>query len=186
MNDDQIIELYWQRNDAAIQETSRKYGAYCFAIADNILNCREDSEECVNDTWLQTWNSIPPQRPNIFRIYLAKIIRNLSFNRHQAQHAAKRGGGEITLVLDELAECIAGESDVVDTYQQKELEQSINCFVRSLAERDGNIFIRRYFFTESVSQIAKCYHLTENNVMVILSRTRRKLRIYLEKEGYVL
>lgn len=186
MDDNQIIDLYWQRNDAAVGETSRKYGAYCFSIAENILHCPEDSEECVNDTWLHTWNSIPPQRPNIFRMYLAKITRNLSFNCYQAKHAAKRGGGEIFLVLDELSECIAGESDVSDTYQKKELEQRINAFVRGLSERDGNIFIRRYFFTESVSQIAKCNHLTENNVMVILSRIRRKLRMYLEKEGYVL
>ena len=186
MNDDQIIDLYWQRNDAAIRETSRKYGVYCFSIAENILKCREDSEECVNDTWLQTWNSIPPQRPNIFRMYLAKITRNLSFNRYQAQHAVKRGGGKISLVLDELSECVADTSDPADIYQKKELEQHINCFVRSLSERDGNIFIRRYFFTESVSEIAKHYHLTENNVMVILSRTRRKLRLWLKKEGYVL
>lgn len=186
MDDNQIIDLYWQRKDAAIRETSRKYGAYCFSIAENILKCREDSEECVNDTWLQTWNSIPPQRPNIFRMYLAKITRNLSFNRYQAQHAAKRGGGEISLVLDELSECIPGAPDTAELYQQKELKQCMSRFVRNLPERDGNIFIRRYFFTESISEIAKHYHLTENNVIVILSRTRRKLRLWLKKEGYVL
>lgn len=186
MDDHQIIDLYWQRDDSAIRETSTKYGAYCFSIAEHILNCREDSEECVNDTWLHTWNSIPPQRPNVFRMYLAKITRNLSFNRYQEKCAVKRGGGEINLVLDELTECLAGVPDAAERYQQKELEQRINSFARNLPVRDGNIFIRRYFFTEPVSQIAKRYHLTENNVMVILCRTRRKLRVFLEKEGYVL
>ena len=111
MEDSRIVELYWQKNADAIKETDSKYGAYCFAIADNILHNEEDSEECVNDTWLNAWNAMPPQRPTKLRLFLAKITRNLSFNRFQAQGAKKRGGGEINLVLDELAECIAHESN---------------------------------------------------------------------------
>ena len=108
MEDRQIVELYWQKNADAISETSSKYGAYCFTIADHILNNAEDSEECVNDTWLHAWNAMPPQRPNVLRMFLAKITRNLSVNRFNARGAEKRGGGEIILVLDELADWPAG------------------------------------------------------------------------------
>ncbi len=185
MDDSQIIELYWQRDTDAISETAGKYGAYCFAIADNILHNAEDSEECVNDTWLHAWNAIPPQRPGSLRMFLAKITRNLSFNRFNAKNARKRGGGEIALVLDELAECLGGGTDTESAYEAKELRQSIRDFVRALPERDGNVLVRRYFFAESIADIAKRYGLTENNVTVILSRTRRKLKAYLLKEGYL-
>ena len=185
MEDSQIVELYWQKNADAILETSNKYGTYCFTIANNILHNREDSEECVNDTWLHTWNIIPPQRPNIFRIFLAKITRNLSINRFNARNAEKRGGGEITLVLDELADCLAGDTEVEKAYEVRELEKCVRYFVRGLPERDGNVFVRRYFFTEPINSIAERYGLTENNVMVILSRTRKKLKLKLVKEGYL-
>lgn len=185
MEDSQIIELFWQKNPEAISKTANKYGAYCSTIAKNILHNAEDSEECVNDTWLHAWNAIPPQRPNALRMFLAKITRNLSFDRFIAQNAEKRGGGEIPLVLDELAECLAGETDVEAEYESRELGQCIRQFVRILPERDGNVFVRRYFFTEPVADIAKRYGLTQNNVMVILSRTRRKLKAHLLKEGYL-
>ena len=184
MEDSQIVALYWQRNADAIKETENKYGAYCFSIADNILHSKEDAEECVNDTWLRTWDAIPPQRPNKLQMFLAKITRNLSFNRYKARTAEKRGGGEISLVLDELAECVAGDAAVEQAYAAKELSECIRLFVRALPERDGNVFMRRYFFTESVSEIAKKYALTENHVMVILSRTRKKLKTQLIKEGF--
>ncbi len=184
MEDSQIIELYWQRNGDAISETADKYGAYCFAIAENILHNTEDSEECVNDTWLHAWNAIPPQRPKALRLFLAKITRNLSFDRFHAQTAEKRGGGEINLVLDELGECLGGGADAETAYEAKELRRSIQRFVRALPEREGNVLVRRYFFAEPVAEIAKRYGLTENNVMVILSRTRRKLKAHLLKEGY--
>ena len=185
MEDSQIVALYWQRDQLAIQETDRKYGAYCFTVAHNILHSREDSEECVNDTWLNGWNAIPPQKPVKLQMYLAKITRNLSFNRFLARSAEKRGGGEIHLVLDELAECLAGSSDVESEYAAKELGNRIRVFVCGLPERDANVFLRRYFFTESVAAIAARYGLTENNVMVILSRTRKKLKALLIKEGFV-
>lgn len=184
MDDNQIIALYWSKNERAVAETNRKYGSYCFTIADNVLHNREDSEECVNDTWLHAWNAMPPQKPARLRMFLAKITRNLSFNRFNARTAQKRGGGEIDLVLDELAECIAGESDIENEYAAKELGQCIQKFVRDLPERDGNVFVRRYFFTEPVAVIARRYGLTDNNVMVILSRTRKKLKVHLIKEGF--
>lgn len=185
MEDRQIIELYWQRNTDAISETAGKYGAYCFSIADNILHDSGDSEECVNDTWLRAWNAMPPGRPDVLRMFLAKITRNLSFDRFNARNAKKRGGGEIELVLDELEECLASGTDVETAYEGKELGQCIRCFVRGLSEQDGNVFVRRYFFTDSVAAIAGRYGLTENNVMVILSRTRKKLKLELMKEGYL-
>ena len=179
-----IVELYFQRNADAIKETDSKYGSYCYTIADNILHNKEDSEECVNDTWLSAWNAMPPQRPTMLRMFLAKITRNLSFNRFNTRSAKKRGGGEIHLVLDELAECIASESDTENEYIAKELEESVRLFVRALPEREGNVFVRRYFFTEPVSMIAKRYSMTDNNVMVSLGRTRRKLKEHLRQEGY--
>lgn len=184
MEDSKIVELYLQKNENAIKETDSKYGAYCFTIADNILHNKEDSEECVNDTWLKTWNAIPPQKPTKLQMFLAKITRNLSFNRYNSRSAEKRGGGEIVFVLDELAECLACESDVASEYEARELGQCVRRFVQELSERDGNVFVRRYFFTEPVAQIARKYGLTENNVMVILSRTRTKLRTHLIKEGF--
>lgn len=185
MEDAQIVELYWQKNADAISETANKYGAYCFTIANNILHSAEDSEECVNDTWLHAWNAMPPQRPNVLRMFLAKITRNLSFNRFNARSTEKRGSGEIALVLDELSECLASEADVEAVYEATELEQCIQRFVRSLSERDRNVFVRRYFFTEPVASIAARYDLTANNIMVILSRTRKKLKLELNKEGYL-
>ena len=185
MEDSQIIELYWQKNTDAISETSSKYGAYCYTIANNILRNIEDSEECVNDTWLNAWNAMPPQRPNVLRMFLAKITRSLSINRFNAHSAEKRGGGEIILVLDELTDCLAGGTDTEAAYEVKELDECIRCFVRGLPERDGNVFVRRYFFTEPVASIAGQYGLTENNVAVILSRTRKRLRVKLAKEGYL-
>ena len=184
MEDDQIIELYWQKNADAISETASKYGSYCFAIAENILHNAEDSEECVNDTWLRAWNAIPPQRPGVLRMFLAKITRNLAFNRFNARNAEKRGGGETALVLDELEECLGG-ADAEAACEAKELRQSIRNFVRALPEREGNVLVRRYFFAEPVADIAKRYGLSENNVTVILSRTRRKLKAHLLKEGYL-
>lgn len=183
MEDKQILELYWERNPDAIRESGKKYGSYCLAIADQILHCKEDSEECLNDTWLHAWNAIPPARPESLKLFLAKIIRNLSFDRYSARTAAKRGGGETELVLEELAECIAGESDVVKEYENHELGLAIRRFVGALPERECNLFLRRYFFAESVGSIAARYHLTDNHVTVILSRTRKKLKKYLIREG---
>lgn len=185
MDDNQIIELYWQRNESAIAETDAKYGKYCFAVANNILRNNADSEECVNDTYLHAWNAMPPQRPNVLKLFLAKMTRNLSFNRYKAQTAEKRGGTEVAIVLDELSECIASNANVEKELEAKELGETVKAFARTLPERECNVFVRRYFFAEPICEIASRYGMSENNVSVILSRTRKKLKKLLIKEGYV-
>ena len=184
MEDSQIVDLYWRKDANAIKESDTKYGAYCYAIADNILRNSEDSEECVNDTWLHAWNAMPPQKPSKLQLFLAKITRNLSFNRFNARSAQKRGSGEIVLVLDELTECIAYSESAEQEYEGKELEQCIRLFVQTLPQRERNVFVRRYFYTEPVSAIAKRYNLTESNALAILSRTRKKLKTHLTREGF--
>lgn len=184
MKDSQIVDLYWHRDEHAIRETDIKYGAYCFTVAARILSDRGDAEECVNDTWLRAWNTIPPQKPVCLRMFLAKITRNLSFDKYKSRTAAKRGGGLLTTAFEELEECIPDHSDRSLDFQQQELADSIHFFLSSLPERERDVFLRRYFFMENISEIAKRFHLKESNVSVILSRTRAKLKSYLEKEGY--
>lgn len=184
MEDTRIIELFFRREERAIAETSAKYGTYCMTVATNILRNAEDAEECVADTWINAWNAIPPERPRALKHYLAKITRNLSINRYKALRAKKRGDGEAELVLDELEEVVAGSSGVEDMVTAKELSGLIDAFVRALPERDGNLFIRRYFFTEPVEVIANRYRLSANNVSVILNRTRKRLKKYLLDAGY--
>ena len=183
VHDNEILDLYFARDEKALAETAAKYGAYIFTVAHNILGTEEDSEECVNDTYLNTWNAIPPKRPDIFRLFLAKIARHLAINRYNMGHAAKRGSGQMPAVLDELAEVVAGTSDPEGEVVAGELREKIDGFVRTLGEREANLFIRRYFYAEPVEEIAVRYGLTQGNVSVILHRTRNKLRAYLEKEG---
>lgn len=183
MEDCRIIELYWQRNSDAIVASDEKYGVYCRVIAENILHNREDAEECVNDTWLHAWNAIPPQRPQFLKLFLARITRNISFNRWEKQTAEKRGGHETTLVLDELAECLKSETDVEGEVLAKELRACIRIFVRDLPARERKIFVLRYFYTERISQIAERCSISENNVKLILNRTRKKMQKRLIKEG---
>ncbi|HOD02567.1 MAG: RNA polymerase factor sigma-70 [Firmicutes bacterium ADurb.Bin300] len=185
MDDADIVELYWQRDESAIRETETKYGQYCFSIAFNILSDTEDSKECVNDTWFRAWNAIPPSRPDRLRIFLAKITRNLSFDKYRLKAANKRGGGEITLALEELGECVSSALDVEFEFYEQELVKSLNGFLYALPKRESNIFLRRYFYVESIFEIARRYGLKESNITVILSRTRQKLRLHLRKEGYV-
>ncbi|MBQ9033692.1 MAG: sigma-70 family RNA polymerase sigma factor [Lachnospiraceae bacterium] len=187
MDDTEIIDLYWKRDERAIEETDHKYGKYCHTVAYNVLGDHEDSRECVNDTWLRAWKSIPPQRPSVLRAFLAKIARNLAFDRYRARSASKRGGGAMEAVLDELAECadLTGKWNGEALYAASELKEAINRFVGDLPEREGNLFVRRYFFAEEISDIAKRYQMTENNVTVILSRTRKKLRKYLTEGGFI-
>ena len=187
MQDEKIIALYWDRNECAIEETNRKYGHYCHCVANNILENTQDAEECVNDTWLRAWNTMPPQKPSKLNAFLVKITRNLAFDRFKARTAIKRGGGEtIMLVLEELEECIPSPTSVETEYLGRELERSIDAFIAALPKREGDLFIRRYFYTETVSQISEKYGLTVSNISVILSRVRQKLKAYLEKEGYIL
>ena len=186
MDDAQIVQLYWDRNEQAIHATSDKYGNYCTSIAKNILGNQEDAEECVNDTYLNAWNTMPPHRPSILSIFLGKITRNLAFNKYKHNHVMKRGNGEIAVVLDELAECVSGVDDVEQEIDRRELVATINSFLETLPPKKRNIFICRYWYSDSVSSIARRYEMTESNVSVTLNRLRSKLKEYLSERGYVL
>lgn len=186
MDDRQIIELYNKRDERAIEETDAKYGAYCFSIANNILLNVQDSEECVNDTWIKTWNVIPPEAPRYLKAFLAKITRNLSLNRYKERNREKRGGGDIPLALTEAEEFLSGSVDVATQAEEKLFCELLNRFLYSLPRRDRDIFILRYFYMESTATIAREQAIKESNVLTILSRTRKKLRALLEKEGYIL
>lgn len=183
MEDQKIIDLYVKRDEKAIEKTADKYGKYCFSIAYNVLMSHEDSEECVNDTWIKTWNTIPPAMPECFRIFLGKITRNLSFDKYRYNHSEKRGGGVIGAVLDELEEVVAGSDSVEEAYERKILVEAINTYLHTLSKRDCNIFIRRYFYGEETKDIAQRYTIKESNVLMILSRTRKKLQQHLKEEA---
>nr|WP_325212242.1 sigma-70 family RNA polymerase sigma factor [uncultured Oscillibacter sp.] len=182
MEDCAIIDLYWSRNPEAIRQTGEKYGGYCRSIARNILPDRRDAEECVNDTWLKAWNAMPEDRPNRLAQYLGKITRNVAFDRWRTNRTEKRGGGELLLVLDELAECVS-PADTLQALETVELEAAVNRFLRALPERECGVFLRRYWFTEPMADIAKRYGMRETTVRTSLFRSREKLRLYLEKEG---
>lgn len=184
MEDNGIIHLYWDRNEQAIRATSEKYGHYCKSIAKNILNSEEDAEECANDTWLNAWNAMPEHWPEQLSVFLGKITRNLAFNRYHYNRAEKRGGGEITLVLDELADCVSGVDGTEQIFDRQELGKAVNLFVRSLSGKKRNIFVRRYWYADSVSEIAKDYGMTRGAVSKALERTRKQLRIYLTERGF--
>ena len=183
MEDETILELYFAREERAIAETGKKYGGYCRSIAHNILQNREDTEECVSDTWLHAWNAMPPQRPSILSSFLGRITRNLSFDRCRRQKAEKRGGGALPLALDELSECVPAPGRVEHALEEQELADSIDRFLRTLPERECSIFLRRYWYVDPVQRIAARYEIKENTVKSILFRTREKLRRYLLEEG---
>lgn len=183
MEDAAIIDLYWAREERALSETETKYGSYCRSIAHNILHSREDTEECVSDTWLRAWNAMPPQRPSVLSAFLGRITRNLSFDRCRKQTAEKRGGGSVMLALDELSECVPSRASVEGELEQKELAAVIDRFLRTLPARECDIFMRRYWYVDSVQTIAARYDMKENTAKSVLFRTREKLRRYLAAEG---
>lgn len=184
MHDDQIIQLYFERNEQAIRETQAKYGAYCLKIADSILGNCQDAEEVVSDTWLRVWNAIPPQRPAVLRIFLGKITRNLAFSTYRRNTAAKRGSGELNVVLEELGACVGTSGDVGERLDAKELAAAIRGFLETQPQRDRAVFLRRYFYVEEPRDIGAEFGLKEANVYQILSRLRKKLKEFLIKEGY--
>lgn len=184
MEDEQIIELYTARDERAITQTDQKYGAYCLQVANSILGDEQDAEEMVNDTWLRAWNTIPPRKPNMLKLYLAKITRNLSFSRYRAVTAEKRGGGQMVLALEELSQCASNVDAPESLVELGELTASIQRLLETLTDRDRHVFIRRYFFVEATADIARRYGLKESNVLMILTRTRKKLKAHLIKEGY--
>lgn len=186
MEDHEIIQLYWDRNETAITESRDKYGPYCTAIARNILSDERDSEECVSDTWLHAWNAMPPQRPRLLRAFLGTITRNLSFGRYRARRAEKRGGGETALVLEELGECVSGAESAESEAERRELLSAINAFLSALPAQKRGIFLCRYWYADSVQDIAKRFGTTPGNISAQLHRMRKALRADLTERGYEL
>lgn len=186
MEDNAIIRLYWDRNDRAVGATSEKYGRYCKTIARNILNSEQDAEECVNDTYLSAWNSMPPHWPEHLAAFLGKITRNLSFNKYRYDRAEKRGGGEISLILDELADCVSETDSVERIIEREELIEAVNSFIKMLSADKRNIFVRRYWYADSVSDIARDYGMRQGTVSKTLERTRKQLKANLTERGFSL
>ena len=184
MEDEQIIALYFARDEEAVAQTDKKYGPYCFTLANSILDSRQDAEETVSDTYLKAWNAIPPQKPAVLKMFLAKITRNLAFSRWREYSAQKRGSGEMSLVLEELTDCISAHGSVEDNLNARELAKAIRSFLNTLPAREQDIFLRRYFFVEESEVIAARYGMKKATVQRTLSRSREKLRNYLTKEGY--
>jgi RNA polymerase sigma-70 factor (ECF subfamily) len=186
MDDATIVRLFWDRDEQAISAAADKYGSYCTAIATNILGNREDAEECVNDTYLNAWDSMPPHRPGVLAAFLGKITRNLSFDRYRHNTADKRGGGETAAVLDELLEIVSDTDSVEQEIDRKELVKAIDAFLAALSADKRGIFICRYWYFDSISTIASNFGMTENNVSVHLNRIRLKLHNYLLERGFEL
>ena len=184
MDDSKIVQLYWDRDEQAIPATSDKYGTYCISIAQNILGNQEDAEECVNDTYMSAWTSMPPHRPNILFVFLGKITRNLSLNRYKQNTAGKRGGGEVPVVLDEIAELVSDTGSVEQEVDRRELVKAIDAFLDRLPTDKRSIFICRYWYFDSVSKIAARFGMTENHVSVTLNRLRVKLHNDLLERGF--
>ncbi len=184
MTDEQIVTLFWQRDEKALTESEKAYGGYCRALAERFVSA-EDANECWNDAMLRAWNAIPPQRPSHLRAFLAKLTRNLALDRFRVSSAAKRGGGDAEAVLSELAEMIGGRESAESAVTAQELGIAVNSFVRALPAREGNVFVRRCFFADTTAAIAARFGMSEGSVKVMLSRTRKKLKVYLESEGYI-
>lgn len=185
MEDSTIIDLYWQRSEQAIAETDKKYGKLCHRIAYNILSNQEDAEETVNDTYMTAWKRIPPTRPVVFAGYLGKITRYISINRWNEQTAKKRGGGQIPAALDELQDCADDREDVEHICESKDVIRSYNAFLGTLPQQERNCFLRRYFYMDSIDDIACATGFSRSKVTSMLYRTRKKLKQHLETEGYL-
>lgn len=184
MEDKCIVDLYWERNENAIFETAAKYGRYLHSISYQILLNDEDAEECVNDTYNDAWLSIPPHRPSILSTFLGKITRRISIDLWRKKGAEKRGGGTIALALDELGECVSGTGGVESESEQFELQKKMNNFLISLPLMERQVFMCRYWYMDSLSDIAKQFACSESKIKSMLYRTRNRLRTLLEKEGY--
>lgn len=183
VDDEHIIDLYWERSEKAITETASRYGKYCYSIAYNILADHHDAEECVSDTYLGAWNSIPPHRPKVLATFLGKIARRTAIKKWQRQHAAKRGSGKIAIALEELEECIPSCQSVEQEMEDAELRNVINEFLLSLPQTERNIFVCRYWYLDAISDICQQFGFSQSKVKSMLQRTRKKLQIYLRKEG---
>lgn len=183
INDDRIISLFEQRSEQAIAETASQYGALCRSVARNILGSNEDAEECFDDALLTVWNAIPPAHPQNFRAYLLRLVHNHAVNRWNAGKAQKRGGSHLPAALDELSEVLASREDIVDESERRELLEAVSRFLRGLPKHQRDLFVRRYWYAATVSELSALFDMTENHVKVTLSRIRKRLQNTLRKEG---
>lgn len=184
MEDEQIVALYWQREETAIRETEKKYDRYLTKIAYNILSDLEDSREQVNDTYLAAWNSIPPHRPSVLSAYLAKITRRLSIDCWRSRNRDKRRDSQYALSLSELGDCVSGGNTTEEGFQQKLLADAIAVYLRAISEEARNAFIGRYYFLDPLKEVAAYCGMSESKAKSLLYRTRLGLRDYLIREGF--
>lgn len=182
MQEQEIIALFQKRDQEAITQTDRTYGSMCRSLSGRILRNREDAEECVNDSYYRLWERIPPEKPVSLPAYLAKIVRNLSLDRLRETESLKRGGGAVTVALEELRS-VSSREDVEQQVAARDLSRAIDSFLRTQPQRSRNVFLRRYFYFEDRDEISRRYSISAAQVSVILSRTRKKLRKYLTEEG---
>ena len=183
MTDDKIVALYWARSEDAIKETEKAYGSYCYYIAFHILHEKQDANETVNDTYLKAWQNMPPQKPNPLKAFLGRITRQLSINRLEKRNATKRGG-EYALSLDELENVIGDNTQ--DIADQVALSEALTRFLYALPITQRRIFVRRYWYFESINEIASTFSISESKVKSMLMRLRKKLKQHLEQEGFEL
>ena len=183
MTDTAIIDLYWQRSEAAIAESDRKYGRYCLAIANNICGNGSDAEECVNDTWLKAWNRMPDERPSALQAFFGVIARNTAINHYRKSKTSKRGGGQTDLALEELQDCIPAPSSVEQTVELMELGEVIDRFLSTLPEAERKLFVSRYWFMAPISELSHKFGYSQSKTKTTLYRTRVKLNRYLQEEG---
>lgn len=186
MEDEEIVQLIWDREEQGLRALSDKYNNYCYTISKRIVHRVEDAQECVNDTWLRIWHTIPPHRPHVLCGFLAKIVRNLSLNRYRDLHTGKRGGANVELALEELQECISDGKRVEERMEQRALTEAITVFLRKQSERNRVIFLQRYFYMASIREIANGLGMKEGTVKSVLSRMRGELRAWLEREAIYL
>ena len=185
MEDSEIIRLFWERDENAIREAEKKYGAFCLRLAHNITRDEEDARECVNDAWLRAWNHIPPERPENLRAYLGRIVRNLALNRYEREHAGKRSAA-LTELFDEWEDCLSASSDVEKEIDAKELTRLLDRWLETLSAEDRRIFVRRYWYGDSVKELARRSGIRAGAMTQRLYRLRLDLRALLTKEGYTI
>ena len=183
LSDEQIVELYWQREEKAISETDTKYGKYLYTIAYNIVHNRSDCEECLNDTYLGTWNSIPPAKPTAFRAFLSRIMRNIAVDKYRKASASKRIPSELVISMEELDECMVCDTSYDEEQAVADLVRVLNDYLRNISDRDSLVFICRYYYSDKISQIARMLNLSERTIQRELARIREELRERLAKEG---
>lgn len=184
MEDQEIIQLFWERSESAVQEASRKFGNYCGSIARGILNNHEDSEDCVNEALMRAWESIPPKKPSSLCAFIGRITKNIALDRIKSSERKKRGGGELALVYEELAGIVSDGTSVEDEFERKEIMSAISNFLRNSSKQNRQVFVLRYWYCRSAPEIAAELYIKEEHTYVILSRMREKLREHLKKEGY--